>query len=217
VDDVKQTDGRTFTVLLAGSVTPTPRLRAEVQGSRVIAADGGIVHAAALGVTPELWIGDFDSTADADADRFAHIPKEPYPAAKNATDGALALEAALERGARSVTLVGAFGGRTDHAFAIMAAAAALGRSGLAIRLTDGREEAVPLGSRVQSFAYPKGTIFSVLAFGHLEGLTLTGARWPLDAVSVPFGDSLTVSNEVAGDLTAQLAGGTALLLAQLAD
>ena len=32
----------------------------------------------------------------------------------------------------------------------------------------------------------------------LSGLTVTGAKWPLDRVEVPFGSSLTISNEVRG-------------------
>ena len=40
-----------------------------------------------------------------------------------------------------------------------------------------------------------------------------GARWPLDSVEVPFGTSLTLSNEVRGDLRISIAVGRALLLA----
>ena len=60
-----------FTLLLGGSLTVTDRLRALTNGSRVIAADSGMRHAADLGVTPELWVGDFDSS---DADLIAQFP-----------------------------------------------------------------------------------------------------------------------------------------------
>jgi len=50
-----------FTLLLGGDLVRTPLLDRQVAGSRVIAADSGIRHAESLGVTPEMWVGDFDS------------------------------------------------------------------------------------------------------------------------------------------------------------
>jgi len=40
-----------------------------------------------------------------------------------------------------------------------------------------------------------------------------GAKWPLSEVEVPFGSSLTLSNEVRGRLEIALARGRAMLLA----
>jgi thiamine pyrophosphokinase len=54
-----------FAILLAGELTVTDRLRqqlAECTGDRGRWRHG--LHAAALGVEPELWIGDFDSSDD---------------------------------------------------------------------------------------------------------------------------------------------------------
>ena len=51
-----------FAILLGGDVTPTPRLTRQLEGARVISADGGMMHAEALNLVPELWVGDFDST-----------------------------------------------------------------------------------------------------------------------------------------------------------
>jgi thiamine pyrophosphokinase len=215
VREMIQTASSHFVILLAGEITPTPRLRSQVAGARVIAADGGITHAKTLSLTPELWVGDFDSSSEADGDDFPDLIRQAHSALKSETDGALAVEEARKRGATHITLVGAFGGRTDHSFAVMTQAAALGAEGLSVLLTDGREEACPLSTEPKTFDYPSGTTFSVLAFSALEGLTLTGAHWPLDAITMPFGDTLTLSNTVDGQLTATLAKGTALLLAQL--
>lgn len=46
----------TFTILLNGDLFITDRLRNQIRNSRVIAADGGMRHAEALNVVPELWL-----------------------------------------------------------------------------------------------------------------------------------------------------------------
>ena len=48
----------------------------------------------------------------------------------------------------------------------------------------------------------------------ITGLTITGAVYPLDAVSVPFHSILTQSNEATGPITVLIETGHAVLLAQ---
>ncbi|MET0169567.1 MAG: thiamine diphosphokinase [Aliihoeflea sp.] len=203
-----------FTILLGGDVASTDRLARQIVGSRVIAADSGMRHATTLHLSPELWTGDFDSVDDRLEAAFPDVEREIFPAAKDLTDGEIAVEAALARGASTLTLVGAFGGpRADHAFLHLALAIRLSESGIDVRLTSGTQEGVPLRIGSQTLDLPSGTVFSVLAMTDLAGLTLTGARWPLAERDVPFGSSLTLSNEVVGDLTVSLRSGRAILIA----
>ena len=204
-----------FAILLGGDLVVTPRLSRQLAGARVIAADSGMRHAAALGVTPELWTGDFDSVEEGLRAYHADIPMEIFPPEKDQTDGEIAVEAALKRGARELVLVGAFGGeRADHAYLHLAAAVRLAGEGVSCVLTSGVQEGVPLVPGEVSFDYEEGTLFSVLAFSDLAGLTLSGAKWPLQDRFVPFGSSLTLSNEVRGSLGARLVSGRALVLAR---
>ncbi len=205
-----------FAILLGGDLVATPRLSRQIAGARVIAADSGMRHAAALGVTPELWTGDFDSVEEGLRAHHAGVPMEIFPPEKDQTDGELAVDAALKRGARALVLVGAFGGeRADHAYLHLAAALRLAESGVSCLLTSGTQEGAPLlPGRETVFDFDDGTPFSVLAFSDLEGLTLSGAKWPLDGRFVPFGASLTLSNEVRGRLAARLAHGRALVVAR---
>ncbi len=209
----------TFTILLGGDLIRTPRLDRQVEGTRVIAADAGIGHARLLGLMPELWVGDFDSVpADLPAD-LAAVPRQTFPPEKDKTDGELAIAAALDRGATSLVLAGAFGGRrADHAFLHLALSLRLAETGTKVLLTSGAQEGVPLQPGNTGFDYADGTLFSVLGFSDLSGLTVSGAKWPLDHVEVTFGSSLTISNEVksgktGGHLEIALGDGRALLLA----
>lgn len=205
-----------FTILLGGELVRTPRLAAQAAGTRVIAADSGIRHADALGIVPELWLGDFDSVSEAMAATYPDTPRQVFQADKDKTDGELAVEAALERGATSLLLAGAFGGpRADHAHLHLALALRLAKAGIKVIVSSGWQEARPLLPGWSRFDYDPGTMFSILAFSDLAGLTVTGARWPLDRVTVPFGSSLTISNEVTRELAVELSSGRALLLAHL--
>ena len=204
----------TFTILLGGELIRTPRLERQIEGSRVIAADAGIGHARMLGIVPELWVGDFDSVPANLPENLAAVPKTVFPAEKDKTDGELAIAEALDRGATSLVMAGAFGGkRADHAFLHLALAVRLAEAGIAVLLSSGAQEGVPILPGKAGFDYADGTLFSVLGFSDLSGLTVTGAKWPLDHVEVAFGSSLTISNEVRGRLGIALERGRALLLA----
>lgn len=203
-----------FLILLGGDLTVTPRLMQQIAGARVLAADSGMRHAKALGVMPELWLGDFDSTDAALAQSFSTVERQVFPAAKAMTDGELALHEAYQRGASEVILAGAFGGeRSDHSFLHLSMASAQAAAGRKIFLTSGHEEATPLPHATLAFDLPPDTLFSILGFDTLTRLSISGAEWPLDAVSVPFGSSLTLSNRVKDKLTIQLGSGHAVLLA----
>ena len=204
----------TFTILLGGELFRTPRLDRQVEDSRVIAADAGIGHARMLGLVPELWVGDFDSVPANLPDDLAAVPRKIFPAEKDMTDGELAIAEALARGATSLILAGAFGGkRADHAFLHLALGLRLAEAGTTVLLTSGAQEGVPVLPGKAGFDYADGTLFSVLGFSDLSGLTVSGAKWPLDRVEVAFGSSLTISNEVKGRLAIALERGRALLLA----
>jgi thiamine pyrophosphokinase len=203
-----------FAILLGGAVTRTPELEAEIAGARVIAADSGMRHAAMLGVNPELWLGDFDSVSDTLLQANLDVPRELFPADKDKTDGELAVDAALARGASSLVLVGAFGGsRQDHILLHLTQAIRLAEQGIPTLLTSGDQVGQALNrGQIRTFDYAAGTLFSILPFSDLSGLTVDGAKWSLNAIEVPFGSSLTMSNVVEGQLKITLKRGRALLL-----
>ncbi len=208
-------DRTRFLILLGGTLHKTERLRTQIERARVIAADGGMAHAEALGLDPELWVGDFDSSPEALQSRWPGVPRKPFPAAKNLTDGELAVEEALAMGASDIVLAGALGGeRSDHAFFHMTLACALHARGVGSLLTSGSEEGWPLGPGSQVIDLPPASMFSILNFDDVSGLAIDGARYPLSDHALPFGSSRTVSNVAEGPVTVTVGSGTAILVAR---
>lgn len=206
---------QTFVVLLGGALAVTPRVRADIFGARFVAADGGMRHAAALRVTPEIWVGDFDSASQELIAAWPGVERQPYPVAKNETDGAIAVSVAVERGAREIVLAGALGGeRSDHALMHLLHAVSLAQEGLAVKLTSGEEEAWPVLPGSQEIDLPKGSLFSILGLSPLEGLFIGNVRYPLNDFSLPFGASRTISNVAEGPIRLSLASGRAILIAR---
>src|SRR2546422_3982145 len=85
----------------------------------VICAEGGVRIARALGIVPQVWIGDFDSAGAALLSwaRRKGARLIAYPREKDRTDAELALEYALEAGAADIDLFGVLGARIDHTLA----------------------------------------------------------------------------------------------------
>src|SRR4051794_3339238 len=86
----------------------------------VVAADGGLARADALGLDPTVLVGDLDSLAPSAVDdaRARGVPILRADTDKDESDAELALLEAVRRGATRITVLGALGGpRLDHALA----------------------------------------------------------------------------------------------------
>ena len=89
----------------------------------------------------------------------------------------------------------------------------LAQGGTEVILSSGSQEGRPLPVGRSSFDFADATLFSVVGFTPLSGLTVRGAKWPLDDVEVPLGSSLTISNQIQGRLEIELRSGSAMLIA----
>ena len=125
----------------AAEVGPLPA------GAFVIAADSGLDHAAALGLSVDVLVGDLDS-ATAPAVRAAEaagVRIERHPVDKEATDLELALDYALAIGASRVTVVSGGGGaRLDHHLAELVLLASARFAPLHLDARIGAARAVPV-------------------------------------------------------------------------
>ncbi len=202
-----------FAILLSGDLTVTRRLRRQLEGARVIAADRGMIHAAVLGLSPELWVGDFDSAGSELAVQYKHVERHTHPAEKAATDGSLAIAVALERGARELILVGGLGGQADHVLGHFGQILGLAKSGLAAFMTSGDEEAYPLLPGSHEIDLPAHSRLSIVPYTDLIAIDIGGVKWPLVKRDVPLGSTLTLSNVAHGAVRIGLKTGHGIVIA----
>lgn len=207
-------DGFMKALILAGSdIAVTDALKNLCQDADfVVAADSGVRHAAALGVTPDLIVGDFDSATEADLALYPDVPRQTHPVRKDLLDLELALQEATARGATDLIIVGALGGRLDQTLAALFIAARL-KPQHNVTLHSGHSAAYPLhAGDALTLDVPAGLTFSVLSLETSE-LSLKGPSYPLTHAELPFGVGLGVSNETTGEpLVVTLHEGSALLL-----
>ena len=202
-----------FAILLGGDLIVTSRLRNQLKGARFIAADGGMMHAAALRVVPELWVGDFDSSGSELTVQYRDVPRETFPAEKDSTDGAIAVDEAIRRGATEIILIGGLGGQTDHTAGLLGQGIHIARQGLFCHLTSGAEEAWPVLPGTAILDLPDSARLSLIPFADFTGLDLDGVKWPLVNRDVPVGSTLTLSNVATGPVRIALRAGYGVAIA----
>lgn len=205
------------TVIFANGVLAEPaRVRALIQPSDVIlCADGGFHHALALGLRPNVVIGDLDSIAalDQESIRSAGITVLRYPQDKDETDLELALRHALEQGSSAILIIGALGKRLDHTLGNIGMLVDPALASLDVRLDDGLEE-VLLCRREARIRGAAGDLVSLLPWGGpVHGIRTAGLKWPLlDGTLLPE-RTRGVSNEMLGESAAvQLVSGLLLII-----
>lgn len=170
----------------------------------VIAADGGALIAAELGLTPDLVVGDGDSLGEDDLATLAARGVEVlrFPTEKDESDTELALREALARGAVSIVILGAFGGaRLDHALATIALLSLAELEGHDVALTDGtttvRLTGRPDGPAELVVTGRPGDIVSLFPVDTVvEGIATEGLRFPLRGEAMRVGPSRGLSNEL---------------------
>ena len=177
--------------------SPDTRVREELpEGALVVAADGGVDAALALGLTVAVAVGDFDSVTP---DGLATVEGaggrvERHPRAKDATDLELALDTAVDLGAERIVVVGDSGGRLDH---LLAGLLVLGHGRYAhveidAMLGAARAHVVRTERVLQG---EPGELVSLLPLGGAaDGVVTEGLEYPLHEETLEAGTSRGVSN-----------------------
>lgn len=175
----------------------------------VIAADGGLVHTQALGITPDGILGDFDSLG------YTPEGSTVFPVEKDDTDAMLAVRKGLELGYRAFYLYGSLDGpRLDHTVANFqtlqfladhdAYGYLIGKDYMVTVVKDG----------ALRFSDRSTGIFSVFCMGaDAEGVTIQGGKYDAEDVTLSAGFPLGVSNHFVGNpVTVSVKNGSLLVL-----
>jgi thiamine pyrophosphokinase len=192
----------------------------------VVAADRGALTAIALGLRPDVVVGDVDSLGPDEAWRIAAtgIPFERVPVEKDETDTELALLVAVRRGATRIAILGALGGpRVDHALANVALLGHPVLQGRPTEILDGRTRIRLLfagadGPATLTLPGRVGDTVSLLPVGDpARGVVTHGLAYPLDGGDLPAGHARGVSN-IRTALEARVGlGAGRLLVVEIAD
>ena len=168
----------------------------------VVAADGGARHAGPLGLPIDRWVGDGDSLGDAGIAQLVAdgVPVDRAPFDKDESDTELAIEAALARTPRAITVLGSLGGpRLDHALANLALLGLPELRGIDVRLmaADARVRLLDATGGVARVELTgrAGDLVSLLPIGSdALGVTTDGLAFPLDDEPLRVGRTRGLSN-----------------------
>jgi thiamine pyrophosphokinase len=171
----------------------------------IIAADGAAAWLVAHGRPPHLLVGDMDSIAPALAERLADSGCRlvHHPTHKDETDTELALYEAVALGARRITLLGALGGRIDHAMANIMLLLMPVLTGIETTIYDGQSRLFLIRGDAPSpgatIAGAPGDVLSLIPLGgDAEGVRTEGLEYPLRDETLAFGPARGVSNVFLG-------------------
>jgi thiamine pyrophosphokinase len=204
-------------VIVLGGDPPDRRIQGYAPtGAQVIAADEGIDHAIALGLTVDLAVGDMDSVSLAG---LAHLQQERIPTErhrpdKEASDGELALQAALRwQPDRIVLVCGGGQDRLDHLLITIAMLTSPDLLGRRVEAWVGATHInVVRGDDTVQWAGRSGQTVTLLAVnGPAEGVRTVGLTFPLHDESLQPWSSRGLSNESV-DGTAEVSLRRGLLL-----
>lgn len=166
----------------------------------VIYCDCGLKHQEALGIEPDLIIGDFDSWENPNADTETIV----LPVVKDDTDTFFAVKEAVKRGYDEFLLIGVFGGRLDHTLGNLSIMLNLFKQGKKVTAADDYSIITVVGESAE-YISEEFSFFSLLAIdGEAEGVTIKGAKYPLENAVFTPDFPLGVSNEVLPGETAEV-------------
>lgn len=175
----------------------------------VICADGGYRHAKALGIRPEVVIGDMDSIGECDYDgEVINLPIR-----KDFTDSEVCVKYILLKDFDEILMLGFTGTRIDHSVNNIFLLKQIYDAGKKGKIVDEHNEII-FAERENVIYGEKGDIVSIIPVGqNMCGITTNGLDYPLDNENLIFGESKGISNVMtSGKCTISIASGTGLIV-----
>ena len=182
-------------VIANGELTTHPdQLSQEAGFELILAVDGGYKHCQALGIIPQVVLGDFDSLQQ-EAVAELGIEAIPFPANKDEIDLELALLHAVDAGAIRVIILAGLGGRVDMTLANLSLLTHPQLRDTPIEFWHNDQKIwrlSPPGGEING--EPGDTVSLIPFFGDAGPIHTTHLAYPLEAESLPIGPARGVSN-----------------------
>ena len=179
----------------------------------IIAADGGYDNLVRHGYTPDIIIGDLDSIESEipEGTRIISYPKE-----KDETDMFLSYKAGVTLGYTEFVMLGATGGRLDHTYANISLLLYAKQRGHNITVIYEGGIILCLKDESVTLSGSEGATLSVFAIdGAAEGVSISGAKYEVENVSLTPDFPLGVSNEFLDrDVRISVTDGTLIVMAE---
>jgi thiamine pyrophosphokinase len=171
---------------------------AELHPAGIICADSGASYLYAVGMIPEVIIGDMDSL---DPDILSYFEEKgskiiKHPETKDETDTQLALNYAVHASPDEIYIFGAFGSRIDHTMANLSILISCAKRGIKVKLIDEWCEAFVVTDEYV-IEGDVGQTVSLLPFSDIvTGITLKGFEYSIDNGVMEIGNPYGVSNRL---------------------
>ena len=181
------------------------------QDDYMIYCDCGLRHMDGLGAEPDLIVGDFDSYSNPEYDTETIV----LPCEKDDTDTVFAVKEALRRGFEDFLLVGVVGERLDHTLGNVSILLMLDSAGKRASIIDDYSEMEIVSDRCEmpciiDDSYVHFSLINIS--GTARGVTIRGAKYPLENAEITCEYQYGVSNEVLPGCTAEVSVGEGRLL-----
>lgn len=185
-------------VFTGGNIRPENITEKPEAGDIIIAADSGYNNAVAMGLTPHLLVGDFDSLGKKNIP--SGIKTVELPEEKDVTDTQVAIDAAIENGASQIVIIGGLDGRLDHTLSNLAILRDLFERNIYAIITDGANRVRYIKSTSTLLARSRFKYFSLIADDEkVKGVDIEGGKYPLKNAVVLRKHQFAVSNEITGN------------------
>ncbi len=161
----------------------------------IICADSGYKKCIRAGFEPNLIIGDFDSSTkpEVSCELIELNPRKDY------TDTFHCVMEAIARGYNDIVILGGIGSRIDHTYSNILSAVYCFDRNIKCALVDSKNKLMIASGEtvIKTGEYKYFSLFAL--FEKCEGLSIIGAEYDLDSVTIEPYEQLTQSNEFKSD------------------
>ena len=174
----------------------------------IICADSGYLKCNALGIVPDVIIGDFDSAPLPDTKAEVIV----LPVRKDDTDTLSCAKYALEQGFKDIIILGGIGDRADHTLSNIRVVFYCIKNGAECALINSKNRITYLceSSVIKKKGYKYFSLFA--AGGTVQNLTVSGAEYNVNNITMTAEDMFAQSNEFVNDVNISFDSGRILLI-----